>query len=91
MDGLFTDEIFTGAVIFELLWQLVLKAIEGGMSLSFRDFCSSFQSLASENWKERRPKEELALGVTSKIYLLERRLRVGAATVTRAEIRWGFT
>uniref|UniRef100_A0A673ZT04 Tc1-like transposase DDE domain-containing protein n=1 Tax=Salmo trutta TaxID=8032 RepID=A0A673ZT04_SALTR len=24
----------------------------------FRDFYSSFQSLASENWKERRPKEE---------------------------------
>ena len=42
--------------------------------------CSSH--LAAENWKERRPKEELALGVTSKIYLLERMLRVGAAMVT---------
>ena len=45
-------------------------------------FCSSFQSLAAENWKERRPKEELTLGVTSEIYLLERVLRVGAAMVT---------
>ena len=36
---------------------------------------SSFQSLAAENWKERQPKEELALGVTSEIYLLERVLR----------------
>ena len=39
---------------------------------SFRDFCSSFQSLAAENWKERRLKEELVLGVTREIYLLER-------------------
>jgi hypothetical protein len=44
---------------------------------SFRDFCSSFQSLAAENWKERRPKDELALGVTCEIYLLERVLQVG--------------
>ena len=43
---------------------------EMGISI-FRDFCSSFQSVAAENWKERRPKEELALGVTSEIYLLE--------------------
>ena len=53
---------------------------------SFSDFCYSFQSLAAENWKERRPKEELALGVTSEIYLLERVLRVGAAMVT-SELR----
>jgi hypothetical protein len=37
-------------------------------------------------WKERRSKEELALGVTSKIYLLEHVLRVGAAMVT-SELR----
>jgi hypothetical protein len=49
---------------------------------SFSDFCSSFQSLAAENWKEWWPKEELALGVTSEMYLLERVLRVGAAMVT---------
>ena len=49
---------------------------------SFSDFCNSFQSFAAENWKDRRPKEELALGVTSEIYLLERVLRVGAAMVT---------
>ena len=53
---------------------------------SFKDFCSSFQSLATENWKERRQKEELALGVTSEIYLLERVLHVGAAMVT-SELR----
>ena len=49
-------------------------------------FCSSFQSLVAENWKERQPKEELALGVTSEIYLLEHVLRVGAAMVT-SELR----
>jgi hypothetical protein len=38
--------------------------------------------LAAENGKERRPKEMLALGVTSEIYLLELVLRVGAAMVT---------
>ena len=53
---------------------------------SFSDFFNSFQSLAAENWKERRPKEELALGVTSEIYLLERVLQVGAAMVT-SELR----
>ena len=50
---------------------------------SFSDFCSSFQALAAENWKERRPEEELALGGTSEVYLLERVLRVGAAMVAR--------
>ena len=53
---------------------------------SFRDFCSSFQSLAAENWKERRPKDQLVLGVTREIYLLERVLQVGAAMVT-SEVR----
>jgi hypothetical protein len=38
--------------------------------------------MAAENWKERRPKEELVLAVTREIYLLERLLRVGAAMVT---------
>jgi hypothetical protein len=42
--------------------------------------------LAAENWKERRPKEELDLGVTREIYLLERVLQVGAAIVT-SELR----
>ena len=49
---------------------------------SFSDFCSLFQSVAAENWKKRWPKEDLDLGVTSEIYLLERVLRVGAAMVT---------
>jgi hypothetical protein len=38
--------------------------------------------LTAENWKERWPKEELALGVTSEIYLLEYVLWVGVAMVT---------
>jgi hypothetical protein len=38
--------------------------------------------LAAENWKERLPKEVLALGMTSEIYLQERVLRVGVAMVT---------
>jgi Zn ribbon nucleic-acid-binding protein len=42
--------------------------------------------LAAENCKERRLKEELALWVTSEIYLLECVLRVGAAKVT-SELR----
>jgi hypothetical protein len=42
--------------------------------------------VAAENWKERRPKEELALGVTSDIYLLEQVLRVGTDMVT-SELR----
>ena len=57
---------------------------------SFRDFCSSFQSLAAENWKERRPKEELVLGVT--------RVPAGVSATggccygdQRAEIRGDFT
>ena len=41
-----------------------LKLVREISASSFRDFCSSFQSLAAENWKERRPKEELVLGVT---------------------------
>ena len=45
-----------------------------------------FQYLAAENWKERWPNEELALGVTSEIYLLERVLRVGVVIVT-SELR----
>ena len=49
---------------------------------SFRDVCSSLQSLAADNWKERRPKEELVLGVTREICLLERVLQVGAAMGT---------
>ena len=63
-----------------------LKLVREIRVSSFRDFCSSFQSLAAENWKERRPNKELALVVTSKIYLLERVLRVDAAMVT-SELR----
>ena len=54
----------------------MLKASEEVSVSSFRDFCSSFQSLGAENWKERPPKKELVLGVTREIYLLERVLQV---------------
>ena len=63
-----------------------LKLVREISVSSFRDFCSSFQSLAAENWKERRPKEELVLEVTRETYLLERVLQVGAAMVT-SELR----
>ena len=76
---LFTDWQCTGTVISKLLRQLMLK-VRGRYDSSFRDFCNSFQSLAAENWKERRPKEVLALGMTSARYLLEHVLRVGVAT-----------
>ena len=36
LDGLFTDGLCTGAVICELLRQLVLKASEGGKSLQLQ-------------------------------------------------------
>ena len=49
---------------------------------NFSNFWNSFQSLAGENWKERRPNEVLALGMISDIYLLERVLRVGVVIVT---------
>ena len=65
-----------------------LKLVREIWVSSFSDFCNSFQSLVAENWKERRPKEELALGETSEIYLLERVLWVGAAMVT-SELRYG--
>ena len=64
-------------MIGKQLWQLMLKVNEGDIIL---------QPLAAENWKEMWPKEELALGVTSEIYLLERVLQVGAAMVT-SELR----
>ena len=63
-----------------------LKLVREISVSSFSAFCSSFQSLAAENWKERRPKEELVLGVTREIYLLERMLQVGDAMVT-SELR----
>jgi hypothetical protein len=47
--------------------------------------------LAAENWKERRPKEVFALGMTSEIYLLEHLLQVGVAMVTSELRRRGFT
>ena len=52
---------------------------------NFSDFCNSFQSLAAENCKERRPKEVLALRMASEIYLLERVLQ-GVVIVT-SELR----
>jgi hypothetical protein len=54
--------------------------------INFSDFCNLFQSLAAENWQERRPNEVLALGMISELYLLERVLRMGVAIVT-SELR----
>ena len=66
-----------------------LKLVREISVSSFRDFCSSFQSLAAENWKERRPKDELVLGVTREIYL---RATGGCCYGDqRAEIRGYFT
>ena len=59
-----------------------LKIVREISVSSFSDFCISFQSLAAENWKERRPKKELVFGVTREIYLMECVLQVGAAMVT---------
>ena len=42
--------------------------------------------MAAENWKEKWPKEVVALGMTSEIYLLERVLRVGVVIMT-SELR----
>jgi hypothetical protein len=61
----------------------MLKVREGDIRLQLqRYFYNMFQSLAAENCKERRPKEVLAFGMTSEIYLLERVLLVGVAMVT---------
>jgi hypothetical protein len=48
-------------------------------------------AVRSSHWQQRtgrkgQPKENLALGMTSEIYLLERVLRVGVAMVT-SELR----
>ena len=64
----------------------MLKASEGDVSLQLQRFLQFVNSWSTENWKERRPKEELALGVTSEIYLMERVLRVGVVMVT-SELR----
>ena len=53
-----------------------LKLVREIKVSNFSDFCNSFQSLAAENWKERRPNEVLALGMISEMHLLECMLRV---------------
>ena len=50
--------------------------------------------MAAENWKERRPKKELALGVTSEIYMIPAGARATSGCCygdQRAEIGRGFT
>ena len=61
-----------------------LKLVREIKVSNFSNFCNSFQSLAAENWKERRPDE--VLGIIREIYLLERVLRVGVVIVT-SELR----
>ena len=63
-----------------------LKLVREIKVSNFNDFYNSFQSLAAENWKERQPKEVLALGMTSEIYLLENVLQVDVVIVT-SELR----
>ena len=44
-----------------------LKLVSEVRVSSFRDFCSSFRSLAVELWKERRPKGEFCVEVDQRI------------------------
>ena len=60
----------------------MLKVSEGVRSPASEIFFNLFQSLAAENWKERRPKEVFALGMTSEIYHLDCVLWMGVAMVT---------
>ena len=53
-----------------------LKLVREISVSSFRDFCSSFQSMAAENWKERRPKEELASKVVAKWLIKDSKVKV---------------
>uniref|UniRef100_A0AAZ3SMK2 Tetraspanin-15 n=1 Tax=Oncorhynchus tshawytscha TaxID=74940 RepID=A0AAZ3SMK2_ONCTS len=65
--------IVLGVVMFIVSFIGVLASLRDNLMLLkvFQRFCSSFQSLAADNWKERRPKEEFVLGVTREIDLLE--------------------
>ena len=82
MDGLFTDGYVQLQRSVSCTESRCLKLVREIQVSTFSDFCNSFQSLAAENWKERRPKEMWALGMASEIYLLERVLRVGVVIVT---------
>ena len=86
MDGLFTDELCTGAVICELLLQLVLKTSDGGKRLQLQRFLQFIPVIGSRELEEEAAKGRIGLGVTSEICLQERVLRVGAAIVT-SELR----
>ena len=68
-----------------------LKLVREISVSSFRDFCSSFESLAAENLNERRPKGELALGVTRDIPAGARATDGCCYGDQRAEIRGNFT
>ena len=61
----------------------MLTFSEGDISLQLQGFLQFVPVIGS---RELKGKPELALGVTSEIYLLERVLRVGAAMVT-SELR----
>ena len=58
------------------------------MSLQLQRFLQFAPVIGSRELEGKAAKEELALGVTSEIFLLERVLRVGAAMVT-SELRYG--
>ena len=65
----------------------MLKISEGDMSLQLQGFLQIVPVIGIRELEGKAAKEELALGVTSEIYLLECCvLRVGAAMVT-SELR----
>ena len=59
---------------------------EGDKSLQLQRFLQFIPVSGSRELEGKKPKEVLALGMTSAIYLLERVLQVGAAMVT-SELR----
>ena len=63
----------------------MLKFSEGDIRLQLQQFVPV---IGSRELEGKVAKEELALGMTSEIYLLERVLRVGVIMVT-GELRYG--
>jgi hypothetical protein len=73
MDGLFTDGLCTGAMICELLRQLVLEVSEGDKESP----ASVIFAVRSSHWQQRTgmkggQRRNWLWGVTSEIYMLER-------------------
>ena len=86
MDWLFKDGVCTGAMICELLSQLVLEVSEGDKKLQLPQLLQFDPVFGSRELEGKAAKQKLASGMTNEIYLLERVLWVGAAMVT-SELR----